>query len=70
MIGTIIACLFIGFLIGMFYGGIMGVDSCSKDINDSVILEHIKKCIFKDEISNEDKINFTKDILLNNTYGN
>lgn len=70
MIGTIIACLFIGFLFGFISGGHYGIDSCSKNIEDTVILEHIKKCIFKDEISNEDKINFTKDILLNNTYGN
>lgn len=69
MIG-IIGCLFIGFLFGFIVGGHCGIDSCSEDINNSVILEHVKECIFKDEISNEDKINFTKSILLNNTYGN
>ena len=70
MIGVVISCIFFGFIIGFISGGHYGIDSCSEEINDSVILEHIKECIFKDEISNEDKINFTKEILLDNTYGN
>lgn len=42
MIGTVIACLFIGFLFGFISGGHYGIDSCSKNIEDTVILEHIK----------------------------
>lgn len=63
MIGIIISCILLGFIIGFISGGHYGIDSCSKNINDSVILEHIKECISNEIITDENKILFIKSIL-------
>ena len=63
MIGIIIGCIFLGFIIGFISGGHYGIDSCSKNIDDSVILEHIKECISNETVTDENKILFVKSIL-------
>ena len=63
MIGIVISCILLGFIIGFISGGHYGIDSCSKNIDDSVILEHIKECISNETITDENKILFIKSIL-------
>jgi hypothetical protein len=63
MIGIVISCILLGFIIGFIIGGHYEIDSCSKNIDDSVILEHIKECIFNKTITDENKILFIKSIL-------
>lgn len=60
---SIIIGMFVCFLIGLILGGHYGVDSCSDDIENTVILEHIKECIFKEKLSNKNKIDFIKSII-------
>lgn len=63
MVGVIICCIFLGFIIGFISGGHYGIDSCSKNIDDSVILKHIKDCISNETVADENKILFVKSIL-------
>ena len=63
MIGIIILCIFIGLLLGFIAGGHYGIDSCSEHILDSVLVEHIKECIFNEKVSNKKKVNFIKSII-------
>lgn len=55
-IASCLIVIFIGYFIGFICGGRMAIDSCSKDIENSVIIKHIKECIFDEKISNENKI--------------
>ena len=63
MVGIVISCILLGFIIGFISGGHYGIDSCSKNIDDSVILGHIKDCISNKTVADENKILFIKSIL-------
>ena len=51
-----ILLLFFDYMMGFLMGDYYGVDSCTKNIEDSTYLKHIKECIFNDEISDKDKV--------------
>lgn len=53
---VIISCILLGLMIGFIVGGHWAIDSCTEYFEDSVYLNHIKECIFNDEISDKDKV--------------
>ena len=51
-----IALAFIIYLVGFWFGAHYGIDSCSKNIEDTVILKHVKEFICNTELPDTDKL--------------
>jgi hypothetical protein len=53
---SIVVGMFVCFLIGLIFGGHYGVDSCSDDIKDAVILKHVKEYVIHKESLDKDEM--------------